>query len=107
MPMDGLEAVADVGEGTSDNDGHGVVEITAAHLLFNIDGEHKGGTAALDGTGRIAVGVVGGREGKFGVLIVCHEFVSLLYRCLSGVVARGRECESAPPGWWNNILRKT
>ena len=45
----GLEAVADVGKRTSDDDGHAVVEIGAAHLLFDIDREHIERTSALDG----------------------------------------------------------
>ena len=36
--MHGLEAVAHVGQSTSDDDGHRVVEIRASHLLFNVDG---------------------------------------------------------------------
>ena len=73
--VDGLEAVTDVGQGAADDDRHGVVEVGPAHLLFNIDGEHEGGAAALDGAGGAAVrifGVVRGRKGEFWVLIVCH-----------------------------------
>ncbi len=44
--VDGLEAVADVGEGAADDDRHGVVEIAATHLLFDIDGEHIEGAGA-------------------------------------------------------------
>ncbi len=33
----GLQAVADVGQCASDNNGHGVVKIRPAHLVFNID----------------------------------------------------------------------
>ena len=79
--VDGLEAVADVGQSAADDDRHGVVEVRPAHLLFNIDGEHEGGAAALDGAGGAAVGifwVVRGRKGEFGVLIVCHGFIALL-----------------------------
>ena len=35
--MHRLEAVADVGEGSSDDDGHGVVEIRPPHLVFDRD----------------------------------------------------------------------
>ncbi len=66
--MDGLEAVAGIGERAPDDDGHGVVEIRAAHLLFNVDGD-EAGCAWTGGTiGRIAV------ERKLRVLIVCHKF---------------------------------
>ena len=77
--MDGLEAVADVGQGSADDDRHGVVEIRAAHLLFDIDGEHEGGAAALDGAGGGAVWVVLRSEGELRVLFVCHD-LSLYYR---------------------------
>ena len=79
--VDGLEAVADVGQGAADDDRHGVVEVRPAHLLFNIDGEHEGGAAALDGVGGRSAGifwVVRRRKGEFGVLIVCHGFIALL-----------------------------
>ena len=62
--VDGLEAVANVGEGAPDDDGHGVVEVGAAHLVLDVDGQHREGTAALDGSGGRGVGgaaaVVGG-----------------------------------------------
>jgi hypothetical protein len=79
--VNGLEAVADVGEGAADDDRHGVVEIGPAHLLFNIDREHEGGAAALDSAGGKTVGVervIRGREGEFWVLIVCHGFISII-----------------------------
>jgi len=46
--VDGLEAVADVGQGASDDDGHGVVQIRPAHLVFNIDRQQEGRTGALN-----------------------------------------------------------
>ncbi len=46
--VDGLEAVTDVGQGSADDDRHGVIEVGPAHLLFHIDGEHVEGTAARD-----------------------------------------------------------
>ncbi len=46
--MDGLEAVADIGQSSADDDRHGVVEVGPAHLLFNIDGIEEGGATALD-----------------------------------------------------------
>ncbi len=54
--VDGLEAVADVGQGSADDDRHGVVEIAAAHLVFNVDGKHERGAATLDGARGRAVG---------------------------------------------------
>jgi len=54
--VDGLEAVADVGQGSANDDRHGVVEIAAAHLVFNVDGEHECGAAPMDvGAARGAV----------------------------------------------------
>ena len=35
--VDGLEAVAHVGQGTSDDDAHGVVEVGALHFLLQVD----------------------------------------------------------------------
>ena len=90
--VDGLEAVADVGQGAADDDRHGVVEIGAAHLLFDIDGEHEEGAGAGGGTGRagssglasggriVGVGVLRGGRILIGVLIVGEEgFVSHVY----------------------------
>src|SRR5258708_6929573 len=83
--VDGLEAVADVGQSAANDDRHRVVEVRPAHLLFNIDGEHEGSAAAGDvaagggacrrrgGRGGILRG--GGGEGGVWVLIVCHEFM--------------------------------
>jgi hypothetical protein len=34
----GLEAVADIGERAAHNHAHGVIEIRAPHLIFDIDG---------------------------------------------------------------------
>ena len=61
--MHGLEAVASVGKGAPDNDRHGVVEIGAAHLLFDIDGDEI--CAAVR---RWSI------ERELGILIVCHRF---------------------------------
>ena len=82
--MDGLEAVTDVGQSAADDDGHRVVEIAAAHLLLDVDGEHGESTgtggrcravaASAAGKGAVGVGVLGvWGEGEFGVLIVCHS----------------------------------
>jgi len=65
--VDGLEAVAHVGEGAADDDRHGVVEIAAAHLLFNIDGEHDEG-AGTRGRGGAVAAASGGRIVGAGVL---------------------------------------
>ena len=85
--VDGLEAVADVGQGSADDDRHGVVEIRAAHLLFHVNGEHEGGAAALNGAGGGAIWVVLRREGELRVLFVCHD-LSLYYRGFHGGVGR-------------------
>jgi hypothetical protein len=59
--MDGLEAVAGIGESAPDDDRHGVVEIGAAHLLFDIDGDE------------VAAGRDTAIERELGVLVVCHR----------------------------------
>ncbi len=80
--MDGLEAVADVGQGATDDDRHGVVEITAPHLVLNVDGIEEGGAASLHGVGAVGRRAIGGqggvvRERVFGVFRVgWKEFVS-------------------------------
>jgi hypothetical protein len=63
--MDGLEAVADVGQGAADDHRHGIVEIRPLHLLFNVDGMNVQRTGAIAAAGRRS-------EGEFGVLIVSH-----------------------------------
>ena len=88
--MDGLEAVADIGQGAADDDRHGVVEVRPAHLVFDIDEDEIEGAGAGDrGTvgrgacGRwiVAGGVLGrGRGGIVGsereiALIVCHGYL--------------------------------
>src|SRR5579864_8128483 len=65
--MDRLQSVADVGQRTADDDRHRVVEIRAAHLVFNVDGlnvQGAGGAAAL---------AWGWSQWEFGILIVCHR----------------------------------
>ena len=61
--MDGLEAVADVGQGAADDDRHGVVEIAAPHLVFDVDGVEEGGAAALHDVGAVGRRASGGRGG--------------------------------------------
>jgi hypothetical protein len=43
--MDGLEAVAGIGQSAPDDDRHRVIEIGAAHLFFNVDGDEVGAAA--------------------------------------------------------------
>ena len=69
--MNGLEAVAHVGQGAADDDGESVVEVRPAHLLFNVDGNHVGGAGTLRAVRRK-------RELLIGVLgVVCHKILSL------------------------------
>ncbi len=67
--MDGLQSVADVGQGAADDHRHGVVEIRPLHLLFNVDGVNVQRAGAIAAAGRRS-------EGKFGVLIVSHGAAS-------------------------------
>ena len=53
--MHRLEAVANVGERTPDDDRHRVVEIRPLHLIFNVDGDEASSRAV----GRVAVAAVG------------------------------------------------
>ena len=62
-PMHGLEAVAGIGQRAPDDHRHRVVEIGAAHLLFDIDGDEVGA----------AVGRRAAFERELGILIVCHK----------------------------------
>ena len=61
--MHGLEAVAGVRQRAPDDDGHGVVEVGAAHLLLDVDGNEAG----------TAVGRKTAIEGELRILIVCHK----------------------------------
>ena len=61
--MHGLQAVAGIGQRAPDDDAHRVVEIGAAHLLFNIDGDEAGAAVRR----RAAF------EGEKGILIVWHR----------------------------------
>ena len=60
--MDGLEAVAGIRKRAPDDHRHGVVEIGAAHLLFNVDGNEVG-----------AAGRARWVERELGILIVWHR----------------------------------
>ena len=89
--VDGLEAVADIGQGAADDDRHGVVEVGPAHLVFDIDGEMRlrapgpviEGPSGGGACGRwiVAGGILGrGRGGIVGsereiALIVCHGYL--------------------------------
>ena len=61
--MHGLQSVAGVGQRAPDDHRHRVVEIRAAHLLFNVDGNEVGAAAGR----RAAI------ERELGILIVCHR----------------------------------
>src|SRR3954463_1206211 len=69
--MHGLEAVADIGQRAPDDDRHGVIEIAAPHLLFNVDGHNVGCTWATRTT-------IARRRSQreLRVVIVCHSSVS-------------------------------
>ena len=60
--MDGLQAVADIGQRAADDHAHGVVEIRAAHLVFDIDREDIAAVAERE---LGASGGVGGGPGGF------------------------------------------
>ena len=64
--MHGLEAVAGIGQRAPDDHRHRVIEIGAAHLLFDIDGDEVGA----------AVGRRAAFEREQGILIVCHRVFS-------------------------------
>ena len=96
--MHRLQAVAHVRQRAPDNDRHRVVEIRPAHLVLDIDRQHRQRTAPLDArrpirrrAGRrwiVGVGVLRGR--LVGVLrkeIVCHGF-SLIIGVLRGGAQR-------------------
>ena len=66
--VDGLESVADIGQGAADDDRHRVIEIRLAHLVFNVDGLNvQSAGAAFAAAGRRG-------QGEFGILIVRHGF---------------------------------
>jgi hypothetical protein len=61
--MNRLETIACIGERAPDDDAHRVVEIGAAHLLLDVDGDHV----------RSAVWGRSAFERELWVLIVCHR----------------------------------
>ena len=62
-PVHGLQTVAGIGQRPAYDDAHRVVEIRAAHLLFNVDGNEVGA----------AIGRRAAFEGEHGILIVSHK----------------------------------
>ena len=74
--MHGLESVAGIGQRAPDDHRHRVVEIGAAHLLFDVDGNEVGA----------AVGRSAAVERELGVLIVCHR----------GFLARRKAARNGP-----------
>ncbi len=65
-----LEAVTDVRQRAADDDRHGVVEVGAAHLLLNVDGDEVCGAGT-----EWAVLFAGKRE--LGILFVSHGLTPL------------------------------
>src|SRR5581483_4098935 len=66
--MHGLESVTNIGKRAADDDRHRVVEIRAAHLLFDVDGLN------VQRTGTIATGRRSQR--KFWIWVVRHSSLS-------------------------------
>jgi hypothetical protein len=61
--VDGLQSIAGIWQRAPDDYAHRVVEIGAAHLLFNVDGNEI-----------LAAGRRSTFERELGILIVCHRF---------------------------------
>ena len=72
-PVHGLQAVADVGQRAPHDDGHGVVEIRLAHLVFDVD-QHQvpGVAAAVQGTGGATGRGRGSWRSRGGQDVVSH-----------------------------------
>ena len=66
--VDGLEAVADVGQGAADDDGHGVVQVGPSHLLFKVDGIEVQGSRT-GGAGRWNGTIAGAEFGRGGGVV--------------------------------------
>ena len=66
--MHGLESVAGVGQGAADDDRHGVVEVGAAHLLLDVDGQKLQGSGTGGRTWAVSASAAGGRVVGVGVL---------------------------------------
>ena len=71
--MHRLEAVADIGQRTADDDRHRIVEIRTPHLVFNVDGNHVGGAGTGGRCCAVSAVSVWTAEGKLRILIVCHR----------------------------------
>ena len=72
--MHGLEPVANFGERAADDDRHRIVEIRAAHLLFNVDGLNV----------RCARTLSVAAQGKLWILwFVCHKKEALGFQLLA------------------------
>ena len=68
--VDRLQSVANIGERAANDHRHRIVEVRPLHLLFDIDGLNVRGARDATVAGRRS-------QGKFRVLIVCHEMSSL------------------------------
>lgn len=55
-PVHGLEAIAGIGEGATDNHAHGVIEVTASHFLFEADRQSFFGKLGHDNSDDIGNG---------------------------------------------------
>ena len=72
--VDRLEAVADIGEGAADDHAHGVIEVRAAHLVFDVDGDVALVVAAIAAEGDLATRGARGRGWRRSgrVLRICQ-----------------------------------
>ena len=73
--VDRLEAVADIGEGAADDHAHGVIEVRAAHLVFDVYGDVALVVAAIAAEGDLATRGARGRGWRRcgGVLRICQS----------------------------------
>src|SRR5262249_35660262 len=79
-PMNGLEAVADIGQRPPDDDGHGVVEIGPPHLVFDGDRllalRHRG----LRSEGRWGTRLPGRGGGRYTSMVASSAWVAMKSR---------------------------
>ena len=70
-----LEAVADIGEGAADDHAHGVIEVGAAHLVFDVYGDVALVVAAIAAEGNLTTRRARGRgwRRRGGVLRICQS----------------------------------
>src|SRR5215467_10903259 len=85
--VDGLQAVADVGERAADDHRHRIVEIRTAHLFFNVDGLN------VQRTGATTIATGRGSQGKFWILVVRH-FLALGWRLSAISFVSSKTCAS-------------